>query len=282
MMALLLAIVASGMVSAQDAVEVESEFTVIGQGQIGEVRVTGPDIIRVRAAFLDAQYLFAETEQGDFRGLIAPPIDAPTGRYRLSVLVTFADGEQAYLAQELRVTSGAFDSRDLLLSDTLTELLDPDILLDEFAILDPEITALSGDASWQETGIAPPFFTGISAGFGTFRRFNGSVWQRHTGVDYPAPIGTPVTVAAAGRVVFSDVLEIRGEYVLVDHGAGLFSGYAHLSERMVEIGDVLQQGDTIGLVGNTGRSLGPHLHWEVSLGGVWVDPLEMARRLPPP
>jgi murein DD-endopeptidase MepM/ murein hydrolase activator NlpD len=169
-----------------------------------------------------------------------------------------------------------------LLSDALTELLDPDILLDEFAILDPEITALSGDANWQETGITPPFFTGISAGFGTFRRFNGSVWQRHTGVDYPAPIGTPVKVAAAGRVVFSDQLEIRGNYVLVDHGAGLFSGYGHLSERMVEIGDVLQQGDTIGLVGNTGRSLGPHLHWEVSLGGVWVDPLEMARRLPPP
>ena len=267
--------------SGQEEIVIETEFDVMGQGQINEIRVTGPDITRVRAAFLDSQYLFMETDDGDFRGWIAPPIDATPGRYRLSVLVTLLDGDQIYFAEELRVTNGAFDSRDLLLSGTMTELLDPDLLLDEFAVLDQEVTALTELSSWHVTGIEPPIVAGISAPFGTFRRFNGSVWQRHTGVDYPAAIGTPVTAVAPGRVVFSGRLEIRGEYVLVDHGAGLFSGYGHLSERMVDVGDALEQGDTIGLVGNTGRSLGPHLHWELALGGVWVDPLEISRRLPP-
>ena len=277
----LLLIVVATAVRAQDDILVEAEVTVMGQGQVNQIIVSGPDILRVRAAFLDGQYLFAQNADGEFTAFIAPPIDAPPGRHRLSVLVTFEDGGQEYLAEELRVTDGAFGSRDLLLTGVLTDLLDPDVLLDEFAVLDREIAALTEGADWHTTGIVPPFVTNISAPFGTFRRFNGSVWQRHTGVDYGALVGTPVNVAAAGRVVFSGRLEIRGEYVLVDHGGGLFSGYGHLSERNVDVGDSVQQGDTLGLVGNTGRSLGPHLHWELALGGTWVDPLEISRRLPP-
>ena len=67
------------------------------------------------------------------------------------------------------------------------------------------------------------------------------------------------------------MLDIRGNYVLIDHGLGIYSGYAHFSELYVEVGQRVEAGQIIGLSGNSGRSNGPHLHWEIAIRGQWVD-----------
>ncbi|HLA43144.1 MAG TPA: M23 family metallopeptidase, partial [Aggregatilineales bacterium] len=255
-------------------------FDHLPQGRIGQLQATGENILRVRAAFLDHQYVLLPVSDspGMFEGLISAPMDAETGHFRLSILVTYTDNTQEYFARDVRVTQGAFGQYDLALPGNLLELADPEVSLDEYAILDVYINKLTEGHQWR--GLAVPFNTPVSAVFGTYRHINGSVWQRHTGIDYPRPLDTAVTASAGGRVVYSDVLPIRGNYVLIDHGSGLFSGYAHLHERRVFSGDVVKQGDIIGTVGNTGRSLGSHLHWEVAIGGVPVDPLEIVRLLP--
>jgi murein DD-endopeptidase MepM/ murein hydrolase activator NlpD len=119
----------------------------------------------------------------------------------------------------------------------------------------------------------PVSATGTSSGFG--RRIDPFTGQQalHTGVDLNAPTGTPVTTRAPGRV--SDVSRHPeyGLFVDVDHGYGILTRYAHLSTALVRKGSPVEAGNTIGLVGLTGRTTGEHLHYEVVLGGRPVDPV---------
>ena len=92
-------------------------------------------------------------------------------------------------------------------------------------------------------------------------------------MDVSAPVGTPVHASAPGRVAVIRAFNIRGNVVILDHGRGVFTLYCHLSKFNVSVGDVVDVGDVIGYSGNTGRSLGPHLHWELAIGGVTVNPL---------
>ena len=80
-----------------------------------------------------------------------------------------------------------------------------------------------------------------------------------------------VAATNTGRVVLARQLRLRGNMVIIDHGGGLFSGYAHMSSFAVAEGQLVQQGDIIGYIGTTGLSSGPHLHWEISTAGVLVD-----------
>ena len=108
--------------------------------------------------------------------------------------------------------------------------------------------------------------------FGLKRFINHQPRNPHSGMDIAAATGTPVATTAAGRVLHTDDFFFSGNTVYVDHGAGVISLYAHLSEITVKPGDVLQQGDIVGKVGRTGRATGPHLHWSVYLNGEPVDP----------
>lgn len=97
--------------------------------------------------------------------------------------------------------------------------------------------------------------------------------QMHEGIDIAASSGTPIRAAAAGTVIHSGWLGGYGNLVVVDHGNGLATAYAHASAILVGVGVQVSQGETVALVGSTGNSSGPHLHFEVRVNGVAVDPL---------
>jgi murein DD-endopeptidase MepM/ murein hydrolase activator NlpD len=98
----------------------------------------------------------------------------------------------------------------------------------------------------------------------------GNGW--HAGLDFPAPTGTPVAAAGSGRVVFAGWDDGFGLTVVVAHGLGVHSRYAHLSRASVSVGEAVATGAPIGRVGATGRATGPHLHFEVTVRGANVDP----------
>jgi lysostaphin len=114
--------------------------------------------------------------------------------------------------------------------------------------------------------------------FGTARSYNGGpATVHHSGTDFAADAGTPVIAVAAGRVAYVGLLTTRGNSVIIDHGAGVFTAYHHLSRMDVSEGDYVAQGEQVGLVGMTGLATGPHLHWELVVGGVNVDPVSWTK-----
>jgi murein DD-endopeptidase MepM/ murein hydrolase activator NlpD len=113
----------------------------------------------------------------------------------------------------------------------------------------------------------------LDSGFGVRRNpFGGSSYESHEGQDIEALIGTPVRAAASGTIIIAGCQRGYGNVVYVDHGNGISTRYGHLSHIDVEVGQSVKQGELLGLVGSTGRSTGPHLHYEVRINNEPVNP----------
>ncbi len=111
-----------------------------------------------------------------------------------------------------------------------------------------------------------------SSSFGLRRIFNGQARSPHNGMDIAAPTGTPIVAPLAGQVIDTGDYFFSGRCVWLDHGSGVLSFYAHLSDIGVDKGLELKAGDVLGAVGATGRVTGPHLHWSLMLNRAYVDP----------
>ena len=122
---------------------------------------------------------------------------------------------------------------------------------------------------------------GVTTGgnFGKRRILNGQSGSPHGGVDFPATTGTPVHAPQRGQVVLAEELFFSGNTVVLDHGLGIYTLYAHLSEISVKVGDALETGAVLGKVGATGRVTGPHLHWGLTVEGARVNPLQIVELL---
>jgi murein DD-endopeptidase MepM/ murein hydrolase activator NlpD len=154
----------------------------------------------------------------------------------------------------------------------LSSLLNQELMENEWESLRPWRELRTKDRMWDYPLQSPLENTpSISADYGDRRSYGGMFEGYHSGIDYRASRGTPVVAPTAGRVVFVDRLEARGNAVLVDHGWGLVTGYWHLSAINVRVGDQVAGGEILGWVGNTGLSTGSHLHWELWVNGVAVD-----------
>jgi murein DD-endopeptidase MepM/ murein hydrolase activator NlpD len=113
----------------------------------------------------------------------------------------------------------------------------------------------------------------VSGVYGSQRIYNGTPKSPHSGLDVAVPKGTPVHAPAGGIVTLAEPdLYLTGGTVLVDHGHGLSSNFLHLSRLDVKVGDRVERGGVIGLVGATGRATGPHMHWGANWFGVRIDP----------
>ena len=112
----------------------------------------------------------------------------------------------------------------------------------------------------------------ITSGFGS--RVSPFTGERssHKGIDVASPPGTPISAPADGVVIFTGAKEGFGNFIMIAHGYGVVTGYGHNAQNMVQIGQRIRRGDQIGTVGMTGRTTGPHLHYEVLLNGQQVDP----------
>ncbi len=138
-----------------------------------------------------------------------------------------------------------------------------------------EITSKIYNNSFPELLIYEPFIVPlnsfITSHYGKRRIFNNSKKAQHLGNDFRAKVGVKIPSSNRGKIVFVGNLFYTGNVVIVDHGLNVFSFYAHLSKPLVQVGDMVEKGDIVGLSGKTGRVSGPHLHWGVKLNGNNVD-----------
>ena len=146
-----------------------------------------------------------------------------------------------------------------------------DVKADQLTVL--EALLVEGSAQRKFLPTLPPIENiNYTSNFGyRIDPFNGHS-TFHEGVDFAAESGTPINAAASGKVIYADVHPAYGKCVEIDHGNGLVTRYAHGSELLVKEGDLVVRGQRIARVGTTGRSTGPHLHFEVRLNGVAQNP----------
>jgi hypothetical protein len=124
----------------------------------------------------------------------------------------------------------------------------------------------------------------ITSPYGGAREYNGKVTSRHTGTDFAGAVGAPVVAPTRGVVALVADFYLAGKAVYIDHGAGLVTGYFHLSRADVVSGDTVTMGQRIGAVGRSGRVTGPHLHWIMRYGTISLDPMsvmELEKHLSP-
>jgi hypothetical protein len=119
-----------------------------------------------------------------------------------------------------------------------------------------------------------PVLNPVISAFGTERDYGELGFDYHYGVDFSGEEGDPVRATASGIVVLAEELYSRGNTLVLAHGGGLFSLYYHLSVFLVQVGDPVSQGQSVGRVGQTGAVTGPHLHWEARIGRIPVNPLQ--------
>lgn len=127
---------------------------------------------------------------------------------------------------------------------------------------------LSGGLIWP-----CPSSKKITSGFGKRKSPTKGASSNHQGIDISAPTGTTVIAAAAGEVVLSTYSYSAGNYIMINHGSGIFTIYMHLSKKIADVGQEVSQGQKIGEVGSTGYATGPHLHFGIRKNGSYVNPL---------
>jgi len=137
--------------------------------------------------------------------------------------------------------------------------------------IDAALGSFSADRA-PELGLRAPVPGRRSSSFGLRRFFNGQPRNPHSGMDIAAPTGTPILSPAPGKVIDTGDYFFNGNTVFVDHGQGVITMYCHLSRIDVKVGDEIDTGAKLGLVGATGRVTGPHLHWGVAVNRAMVDP----------
>lgn len=220
---------------------------------------------------------FQPGQEGRWWALAAVPVEA-AGELELTVTVAWPGRAVENLRRAVPIASGRYAMERLRVAPQFTELseeLERRTQAESERAMAVARGAHRTSLIWATDSLARPRPSRITSGFGNGREFNGTVQSRHTGTDFEGAVGAPVLAAARGVVALVDQFYLGGNVIYIDHGAGLSTGYLHLSETRVAAGDTVQAGQRIGSVGATGRVTGPHLHFIVRYGGVTVDPMSL-------
>jgi murein DD-endopeptidase MepM/ murein hydrolase activator NlpD len=216
------------------------------------------------------------------RALLGVDLEKPPGQYEWKLSWSAADGKSLACSMPITVRAGKFPTERLTVEK---QFVQPDPEQQKRAEEDQKkmkaiYDTITPEVLWKGKFVVP--LKGVSTGgnFGRRRVLNGEARSPHAGVDFPAASGTPVYAAQSGKVVLAENLYYSGNTVVIDHGFGIYTLYAHLSEMGVHAGDSVEVSAEIGKVGATGRVTGPHLHWGLTIDHARVNALQIVQRQP--
>lgn len=265
---------ATGLPSAFLSASIEPLPLVQGSTEVIRARVQEGASLSGKLVDMPLHFFQANGEQVALQGIHAL---LEPGVYPLLMEATLADGSKQSFEQMLLVTSGNYSSEDIPLNDP--SFIDP-------AVTEPElehIVALTIPATpiryWTDIFTSPATdpdcFTSRYGTRRTYKIINSDAETPgfHTGLDFCGGEGLQIFAPAPGTVVFAAPLTVRGYATVIDHGWGVYSGFWHQSQILVNVGDTVQQGQVVGVVGGTGRVTGAHLHWDLWVNGIQVNPL---------
>lgn len=251
-------------------------------GAIVRLRLSGAavvddSIVDIHGRMAGEPLHFMVDARGDYRAIGAVPVDSTTAVSALAI-VRRASGRVDTLRASVEPPPLPPPSERLDVAPRFGQPLDPAtaarVARESARALQVGRRSHESPPSWSAPFLRPRA-SAISSRFGTGRTFNGRVASRHLGVDFKGAVGAPIRAANRGVVALVDTFYLGGRVVYVDHGGGVVTGYLHLSRPLVAAGDTVERGQTIGLVGATGRVTGPHLHWTARYGTLTVNPLDL-------
>jgi murein DD-endopeptidase MepM/ murein hydrolase activator NlpD len=253
--------------------------TILTTSQGRTLQVTVPEEPGVKSVTLkwgDRNIPFA-TAQGKWATLLGVDLDTKAGEHSSEIVVTFADGRVDKRPLTIRVDPVKYPTTQLKVDDQFVQLspanqkrsaAEAKELEGIYAKMTPEIL-------WAKPFRVPVSGQTQGSNFGHRRVFNGQARAPHAGSDLKAKTGTPIHATNRGRVVLAKNLFFSGNTVILDHGLGVFTVYAHLSRIDVKPSQIVDTDQLLGLAGATGRVTGPHLHWAARIQGARVDPFSL-------
>ncbi|MGE0615734.1 MAG: M23 family metallopeptidase [Bacteriovoracia bacterium] len=219
-------------------------------------------------------------QPGVFGVVFGIPYDHPPGPSRLEIRAMDPIGKNVLARSELefKVTPGDYPSETLKVPPS--KVNPPPEAQARIQAEMEEIRALyalnTPEKQWSGN-FRMPVPGKVTSKYGARRVYNGELKSAHQGLDLRAKTGDPIRAPAYGKVVLAKDLYYTGYTVILDHGYGLLTLYAHLSALKVATGDAVRAGRVLGLAGMTGRANGPHLHWSAIIHNVKVNPRELTR-----
>lgn len=252
-----------------------------GEGRLFTIRLTASihtPIMGARGEAAGEELHFRRLDDRTFESFAAAPVDAGDS-LRVTVRVAYAAGGEEGLEAWVPVTPAEYPLERLTVAPRFGA---PPDSADAAHLERDRAKAARVARDAHRTPliltdeVVMPRDSRVTGGFGDGREYNGQISSRHMGLDLRGLQGDTVVAAARGVVALVDEFLLAGNIVYVNHGGGLLSGYFHLSEQLVEVGDTVGPGTPIGRVGATGRVTGPHLHWVVRYGTTSVDPRSLA------
>ena len=213
---------------------------------------------------------------GEVGAFIGIDLNQKEKDYRCEIEKEGAAGDLTTVKLFIRVLDGAFRTQELTVERSMVDL-DPPTLKrvkkEKHTVGGLWMDSVS-QKLWNGDFILPVQGEARST-FGLRRIFNGQARNPHTGEDFSASLGEEVVSSNSGVVKLVEDLFFSGKSIFIDHGLGVYSMYFHLSKTLVEEREAVQKGETIGLVGSTGRATGPHLHWGMRINSARVNPLAL-------
>lgn len=253
------------------------------QGQTISIKLSASGDVALSGEISGRTLTFHQEQDGTWVALQGLHVMLDPGYYPLTLRGTLADGTSFAFSQSVAVLDGGYPyDPPLAVNSETVEMANIQAEEDRWAEI---VAPVTPERLWQRqfASPVPEYYSDCyPSQFGNRRSYNGSSYDFfHSGVDFCGLVGTDIYAAADGVVIFIGEMVVRGNATVIDHGWGVYTAYGHQSETLVNVGDRVTQGQLIGRVGETGRVSGPHLHWEVIVGGVQVNPLQwLAREFP--
>lgn len=260
-----------------------SDFTEIAvaplplvQGKTTVIRLASQKEATLGGSLIGHELHFFRDKDGSYVALQGVHAMTPPGFYPLTIHGTLPDGSSFAHSQMVYVKDGGYFYEPSL--NVAPETIDPANTQPEDKLWNSIPTPVTEERMWDgvfQSPVSPLFADCYPSYFGSRRSYNGSPYNYfHTGLDFCGGVGAEIFAPADGIVVYTGTLTVRGMATMIHHGWGVYSGYLHQSEILVKVGDRVKAGQLIGRVGGTGRVTGSHLHLEIWVGGVQVDPMD--------
>jgi len=262
--------------AAASPVRISLDARAFQPGELVVVTVETEEPSSVAGTLFDADVRFFQADRPTrWQALIGLDVDLPPGEYPLELTVVSQAGETSE-TRMLRISHRAFATRHLTLPEKYVN--PPEAVQERIRRETEELKAIfatvSPDRLWNGS-FGRPLPGGVISAFGKRSVLNGQPRSIHSGVDLRAGLGTRLKAPAGGRVVLAKDLYFAGNSIVLDHGLGLYSQFAHLSAFNAKVGELVQGGQVIGFTGRSGRVQGPHLHWSVRLCNSRIDPMSL-------